>query len=116
MLIFFDQLDDENNMGGIHHTFNDGDHDGGDVHDDGRDAHGDHDDDRDAHGDGGRDGGHDGDHGDGHGDDRDVRGDHDDGRDDHGDHDDDALPLQHLEQVYSKHSGEKRPKRRGKRW
>ncbi|GIY96878.1 hypothetical protein CEXT_83781 [Caerostris extrusa] len=98
------------------HTFNDGGHDGDDVRDDGRDVHGDHDDDRDAHGDDGRDGGHDGD---GHGDGRDDRDDRGDGRGDrggHGDHDDDALPLQHLERVCWKHSGERRPKQRGERW
>ncbi|GIX90449.1 hypothetical protein CEXT_344621 [Caerostris extrusa] len=75
----------------FHHILNDGDHDGGDVHDDGRDAHGDHDDGHDVHGDDDRDGGH--------GDDHDVRGDRDDGHDDHGDHgdhDDDALRLMHL--------------------
>ncbi|GIY96882.1 hypothetical protein CEXT_83801 [Caerostris extrusa] len=95
----------------IHHILNDDGHDGDDVRDDGRGAHDDHDDDRDAHGDDGRDD----DHGGGHGGDRDVHDDRDDGRGDHGDHGD-ALPLQHLDMVCSKHSGKKRPKRRGKRW
>ncbi|GIX99806.1 hypothetical protein CDAR_460481 [Caerostris darwini] len=82
----------------FHYVLNDGAHGDGDVHDDGRDAHGDHDDGHDVHGGGDRDGGHD----DGRDDDHDVRGDRDDGHGDHGDHDDDALRLMHLERSSSK--------------
>ncbi|GIX99800.1 hypothetical protein CDAR_460451 [Caerostris darwini] len=95
---------------GNHHSLNDGGHGDDDVHDDGRDAHGDHDDGRDVHGDDDRDGGHGDDRDDGH----DVRGDHDDGHDDHddhGDHDDDALPLIHLEGYFQMHIGQQRSKK-----
>ncbi|GIY07489.1 hypothetical protein CDAR_549941 [Caerostris darwini] len=85
----------------IRHTLNGGGHDGDDVHDDGRDVHGDHD----AHGGGDRDDGHDGDHDDGH----DVRDDRDGG---HDDHDDDALHLQHLELVRLKCIEEQRSRKR----
>ncbi|GIX99811.1 hypothetical protein CDAR_460521 [Caerostris darwini] len=106
--MYFKAVKKNVNVQNIHHTLNDDGHDDDDVRDDGRDVHGDHDDDRDAHGDDDHDGGHDDGHGGGH----DVHDDRDDGRDDH---DDDVLPLQHLQLVCLKRSGEKRPKRRGKR-
>ncbi|GIZ03075.1 hypothetical protein CEXT_744311 [Caerostris extrusa] len=88
------------------HSFNDGDHDGDDVHDDGRGAHGDHGDGRDAHGDDGHDDDHGGDH--------DVRDDRGDGHDDHGDHgdrDDDVLHLLSPEMAFLRHSAKQQPKR-----
>ncbi|GIY00101.1 hypothetical protein CEXT_415151 [Caerostris extrusa] len=92
----------------VHNSLNDGDHGDDDVHDGGRDVHGDHGDGHDVHGGDDRDGGHDGDHGDGH----DVRDDRDDGHDDHGDRDDDALPLLPLERVFLMHTGQQRSKKR----